>query len=86
MAKFNQSYVGSSDALEGIIHETENLFAKYYEKGNRKQAVQKLRTKAHTEDHLWTMWRVGMNFGIAIPLMLQGMVLSQNPRTRIEVS
>lgn len=73
----HKTYIGTSDFLDKIMHDSEDVFAKYYYHGDRKHAVTALRTKQHTEDYRFTMMRVGIYFGLALPLALEGIVRSQ---------
>lgn len=73
----SKTYIGNSDFLEKIMHESEDVYAKYYYHGDRKHAVSALRTKQHTEDYRFTMLRIGTYFGLAIVMGLEGLVRSQ---------
>ena len=76
----NDYYIGSSDFLERMMHKAEDFYAKYYFHGDRKHAIAALRTKEHTEDYRFTMLRVGLYFGLSIPLAIEGLVRSQYNR------
>lgn len=80
-----ETYIGTSDFLEKIMHKAEEFYAKYYYHGDRKHAVAALRIKEHTEDYRFTMLRVGFYFGLSIPLMLEGLVKSQQQDTMNEL-
>lgn len=72
-----ETYIGTSNFLDKIMHDSENVFAKYFYKGDRKHAVAALRSKVRTEDYRFTMLRIGVYAGLAIALGLEGLVRSQ---------
>ncbi|KAG4306400.1 hypothetical protein PORY_000388 [Pneumocystis oryctolagi] len=88
MPKVIESYFGSSEINNNLMTETENIFAYYFEKSNRKNAIEKLRTKQktavytliiiivinNTKDYSSSLFRVGLYLGISLPLLIEGLI------------
>jgi len=55
------------------------MFARYFERNNRKNAVERLRSKDKPNEHVPAVFHVGLLLGLAIPFFLEGVVDSQNP-------
>ncbi|KAF8469454.1 EXS family-domain-containing protein [Kalaharituber pfeilii] len=73
--KVNKSYFGSSDVLENLIHQTEDLFCPYFVRGDRKHAVERLRTKDKPFEFYGSMFRSGILLGLGFFAGVQGVVL-----------
>ena len=74
--KINSSYFGSSDSLESIIHQTEDLFSRYFAGGDRKHAVERLRTKEKSRVFYDSTFRSGILLGLGVFAATQGLVMS----------
>ncbi|CCJ28796.1 unnamed protein product [Pneumocystis jirovecii] len=74
MPKITESHFGSSEISNDLMTETENIFAYYFEKNNRKRAIEKLRTKQKTTDYANALFRVGLYLGISLPLLIEGLI------------
>lgn len=61
----NKSYFGSSDVLDSMIGSTEDLYARYFEKGSRKHAIERLRTREKSKLHYSSIFRSGIALGLA---------------------
>ena len=72
--KVIKSYFGTSDVLDTLIHQTEDLFC-YFEKGNRKTAVQKLRSTERSHVFYGSTFRSGILLGLGFFAAVQGTVL-----------
>ncbi|KAI5302733.1 hypothetical protein KEM56_000408, partial [Ascosphaera pollenicola] len=71
----NHAWFVQSEVLEAFIGTVEDLYSRYFEKGNRKVAVGKLRGKVHkTEDHSPSSFRNGFMFAAGFVLGIQGVV------------
>lgn len=72
--KVSTSYFVTSDALDGYIQTVEDLYARYFEKNNRKVAVGKLRSLAGRRgDNSASAFRNGALIGTGLVFALQGL-------------
>ncbi|KTW31469.1 hypothetical protein T552_00111 [Pneumocystis carinii B80] len=89
MPKVTKSHFGSSKINDNLITEAEDVFAYYFEKNDRKNAIKKLRTKQKTtvyiffylnittnnkKDHSSSLLCAGLYLGISLPLFIEGLV------------
>ncbi|KAG5519354.1 hypothetical protein PMAC_001980 [Pneumocystis sp. 'macacae'] len=74
MPKITESHFGSSEINNDLMTELENIFAYYFEKNNRKSAIEKLRTRQKTTDYANTLFRVGLYLGFSLPLLIEGLI------------
>jgi hypothetical protein len=73
--KVNNAYFVNSEVLDGMIHDVEDLYARYFERGSKKVAVGKLRAKiAKAGDFTGSIWRQGVLATAGIVFGIQGMV------------
>ena len=73
--KVNKSYFGTSDVLDTLVHQTEDLFSTYFERGNRKTAVQKLRNTEKSYEFYGSTFRSGILIGLGSFAAVQGIYL-----------
>ncbi|KAH3675930.1 hypothetical protein WICMUC_002226 [Wickerhamomyces mucosus] len=75
MEKVNNSYFASSDVLENLIPKVEDLFSTYFENGNRKAAVEKLRSAFEEKNYDSSLFSAGLLLGLATPLFVHALYL-----------
>lgn len=72
--KFMNEYVdksyfgGPNNKLEDLMNDTESLFARFFEKNNRKEASARLRSRENKTMHHGSMLRSGFALGVAVVL------------------
>ncbi|SMR57090.1 unnamed protein product [Zymoseptoria tritici ST99CH_1E4] len=89
--KVNKSYFVTSDETDNLMSSVEDLYSRYFEKGNRKIAVSKLRAKnANSGHYTGAVVRTGALLAAGAVLSLQGIVAGTNnlfvtdPRIKLE--
>lgn len=74
--KVNRAYFVQSEVVEGHMVVVEDLYSRYFEKGNRKIAVTKLRGKQRSDDHSPSTFRIGLFLAAGTVSCIQGLILA----------
>ena len=72
--KVNTAHFVNSELLDNFLVTVENLFAQYFEKGNHKVAVNKLRSKLGHSDFSGTVFRNGLLLAAGLVLGIEALV------------
>jgi hypothetical protein len=63
----DKSKFGSADNdLDDMLNDTESLFARFFERGNRKEASARLRSREHKTMYYGSVWRTGFYLGCTL--------------------
>ena len=90
--RVNKSWFVQSEVLEGQIVAVEDLYARYFERGNHKLAVGKLRSKTSHGDYSGSVFRNGLMLASGVVFGIQGVVYgaehlySDDPTVHIRTS
>jgi xenotropic and polytropic retrovirus receptor 1 len=74
--KVNKAYFVESEIVEGHMVVVEDLYSRYFERGNRKIAVTKLRGKQRSDDYSPSTFRTGLLLAAGIVSCIQGAKLA----------
>lgn len=77
--KVKSTHFDHSDNLQNVMDRTEDLFARYFEHNNRKNAVERLRSRDKPNEHIPSVFNDGFLLGLAIPFFIEGMVAARDP-------
>ena len=72
--KVEPSYFVKSDVIGGLLVAVEDLYARYFEKGNHKVAIQKLRSKSKNGDLASTAFRNGLYTAAGTCFAISGVI------------
>ncbi|KEI39954.1 uncharacterized protein L969DRAFT_392531 [Mixia osmundae IAM 14324] len=85
MAKVDATPLRQSTRLERLIQSTEDLFARHFEHGSRKLALERLRDEGNVTPHHISTFRAGAFLGLAVPALVAGLIKSFHPDTRAAI-
>jgi len=57
------------------------MYARYFERNNRKNAVERLRSRDKPNEHVPAVFNVGFLLGLSVPFLIEGIVISQERST-----
>ncbi|KAJ4671640.1 Xenotropic and polytropic retrovirus receptor 1 [Exophiala dermatitidis] len=72
--KVNDAYFVQSDVVDNLLMAVEDLYARYFERGNHKIAVRKLRSKLGPGDQSGTTFRNGLYVAAGVCFGISGLV------------
>ncbi|SJX64382.1 related to putative phosphate transporter 1 [Sporisorium reilianum f. sp. reilianum] len=72
----------TSDRVEKLRKATEDIYTAYFEHGNRKQALNRLRAREDHTTHHYSVFRSGFYLGISLCAIVAGLVEAMKPRTQ----
>ncbi|OAP64773.1 hypothetical protein AYL99_00745 [Fonsecaea erecta] len=88
--KVNNAYFVTSDVVDNHLIAIEDLYARYFERGNHKVAVKKLRSKVGTGDHSAVAFRNGLYVAAGCCFGVAGLVDAafrlNDPRMTVQTS
>jgi xenotropic and polytropic retrovirus receptor 1 len=76
--KVNKTYFVQSDVIEGHLATVEDLYARYFGRGNHKLAVSKLRGDLRSGDYSPNTFRDGAMIAAGVVSCAQGLILAEN--------
>ncbi|KAF2153414.1 EXS-domain-containing protein [Myriangium duriaei CBS 260.36] len=77
--KVSKAYFVNSEVIEGHIHAVEDLYSRYFERGNRKVAVGKLRAKVvHAGEFSRASFINGILLALGTAFMVEGLVYASD--------
>ncbi|CDR98684.1 hypothetical protein, partial [Sporisorium scitamineum] len=72
----------TSDRVEKLRKATEDIYTAYFEHGNRKQALNRLREREDHTTHHYSVFRSGFYLGISLCAIIAGLIETMKPRTQ----
>ncbi|KAI5777008.1 SPX domain-containing protein [Geopyxis carbonaria] len=70
----DKSYFGgANNKLDDLLNDTESLFARFFERGNRKEASSRLRSRENKTLYYSSVWRSGFYLGLALIIAAYGL-------------
>ncbi|KAK9360116.1 EXS family protein [Lipomyces starkeyi] len=86
MDKVNTSDFGQSNVVDNLINQVEDIYSRYFERGNRKHAIEKLRTREQPASNYSSTFFSGIWLGFGLPLFIQSLVIGIEKGLRGELA
>ncbi|KAK9355223.1 EXS family protein [Lipomyces doorenjongii] len=86
MDKVNTSYFAQSNVIDNLMNQVEDIYSRYFERGNRKHAIEKLRTREQPASHYLSTFLSGIWLGFGLPLFIQSLVIGIERGSRGELA
>ena len=80
-----KTYFGRSTIIDDLQSQIEAMFGSSFEKGSRKEALERLRYSGASPNHHFATWRAGLLLGAAIAALIAGLVKSSRADVRARV-
>ncbi|KAN0062004.1 Xenotropic and polytropic retrovirus receptor 1 [Thecaphora frezii] len=81
-ARVAPSILVKSKRVEELLKSTEEIYAAYFEHGNRKEALNRLRVREDASTHHFSVFRSGLYLGVALCATVAGLVEAMRPETQ----
>lgn len=75
MKKVDETYFSKSDVLDNLMTSVEELYTRYFENGNRKVSIAKLRTSAVEKTYYVADYLGGLFIGVGLPFVVYSIYL-----------
>ena len=75
MKKVDDTYFSKSDVLDNLMTSIEEMYTRYFENGNRKVSIAKLRTSAVERTYYAADYLGGLFIGVALPFVVYSIYL-----------
>lgn len=75
----------TSDRIEKLRKATEDIYTAYFEHGNRKQALNRLRAREDHTTHHYSVFRSGFYLGISLCAIVAGLIEAMKPSTQAAI-
>ncbi|KAK9451922.1 EXS family-domain-containing protein [Limtongia smithiae] len=85
MDRVTKSYFGQSNVIDDLMGQTEDIFSRYFERGNRKHAIEKLRSREVQPTYYDATFFTGICLGLGIPLFIQALTTAVEKNFRDEL-
>lgn len=83
--KVGNTYFGTSTIIDELQIQMEAMFGSSFEKGSRKEALERLRYMGAAPNHHCATWRAGLLLGSAIAALIAGLVKSSQTDVRARI-
>ncbi|KAK9459329.1 EXS family-domain-containing protein [Lipomyces oligophaga] len=85
MDKVLHSNFGQSEVVDELMNVTEDVYSRYFERGNRKHAIEKLRSREIPDTHYSATFFSAICLGLGLPLFIQAIIIGVEKGLRHEL-